>query len=144
MDDRQWALEREIEMVNTRIARLAIALGVPLDTEAAVERVIDRSAMPEALRSPFGQDAEVEGKVDHQGRFIGADRRTDEDHRKAYEWEELRGLLVLRYEMEKHYVEQMGLPATRRILSTAEEHQTREGFRPHADGLDMQSLMGDD
>lgn len=143
MEERQVALETEIESVNMRIARLAMALGVDLTTEAAVERVIDRSAMPRRLVSPHGQDAEVDGQVNHHDGFALADRRTDQDHRTAYEWEELRGLLVLRYEMEKHYAQHMGFDATRNILTTAEADQTRRGFPPHADGLDMRPLLGD-
>ena len=40
------ALEDSIETINTRIARLAIALKVSLDTPDHVQQVGDRSAMP--------------------------------------------------------------------------------------------------
>jgi hypothetical protein len=141
LDLRSKALEAEIEGVNTRIARLAMALGAPLGSEDDVLRVLDRSAMPQEVVSPYAKDREITGDVKLDGRFSMADRRTDANHRKAYEWEELRGLLVLRYEMEKHYVEQMGLEVTRDILLTAEAHQAREGFKNHPDGLDLKTLL---
>lgn len=143
LDARLSALEESIEAVNTRIARLAIALGVSLDTPAHVQQVIDRSAMPDDVVSPFAPDATVSGQVSAQSEFVLADRRTDANRRKAYEWEELRGLLILRYGIEKNYVEQIGLSDTRKIVAFAENHQLREGFAPHADGLDVDRLMDD-
>ena len=93
--------------------------------------------------SPFAPDATVTGQVPGDGEFALADRRTDANRRKAFEWEELRGLLILRFEIEKNYVEQLGLPTTRQIVSFAENHQLREGFAAHADGLDVAQLMDD-
>lgn len=143
LDARLAALEDSIEAINTRIARLAIALKVSLDTPDHVQQVIDRSAMPKDVVSPFAPDATVTGQVPGDGEFALADRRTDANRRKAFEWEELRGLLILRFEIEKNYVEQLGLPATRQIVSFAENHQLREGFAAHADGLDVAQLMDD-
>lgn len=141
LDARLAALEESIEAVNTRIARLAIALKVGLDTPDHVQRVIDRSAMPDDVVSPFAPDATVTGQVSRQGAFSLADRRTDANRRKAFEWEELRGLLILRYEIQKNFVEQVGLSATQQIVSFAENRQLRGGFLPHADGLDLKRLM---
>lgn len=101
LDARLAALEDSIEAINTRIARLAIALKVSLDTPDHVQQVIDRSAMPKDVVSPFAPDATVTGQIPGDGEFALADRRTDANRRKAFEWEELRGLLILRFEIEK-------------------------------------------
>ncbi|MFN5776742.1 MAG: hypothetical protein ACK45K_10850, partial [Burkholderiaceae bacterium] len=57
---------------------------------------------------------------------------------------ELRGLLVLRYELERHLVEDMGVHLSRRILEDAELHMTLAGFQPGIDGLqrDIHQLFG--
>ena len=43
-------------------------------------------------------------------------------HLRARAWTELRGLLVLRYDIERHLIEDMGLMLSRRILEDAELH----------------------
>ena len=91
--------EASFEALNARIARLAISLGVPLDHEEHIHDI---------LKSP-------------QATYFA------DPHHKRY-WIELRGLLVLRYGMEK----------------SAEEHLAIEGFKPGADGLFINALFTKD
>lgn len=58
-----------------------------------------------------------------------------------HQWEELRGLLVLRYDIETSYVDQVGVNATYHIMLEAEQHLVREGFEPGADGIDLDRLF---
>jgi hypothetical protein len=119
-------LELSFEALNLRIARLAIALGVSLRNDEDLARVMHR------------QSAQVP-----QERRSAADRRgpdrTDSstERRTTRSWEELRGLLVLRYDAQKHCVEQVGVVATRKSLSDVEEHLMRKGFKPGDDGIHL-------
>ncbi len=119
------ALRREstVTDLTMRIARLAIALGLKLDQEEDVHRVLRHTDAP-AVR-----DAHTHAVV----------------HLRARAWTELRGLLVLRYELERHLIEDMGLHLSRRILEDAELHLTIAGFHPGIDGLhlDIHHLFGD-
>lgn len=108
-------LEASFEALNARIARLAISLGVTLDHEDHVHAI---------LRSP-----QAEPSADPQ--------------RQRY-WIELRGLLVLRYGLEKSAAEQVGVATLKQILIDAEEHLALEGFKPGADGLWVHELFKKD
>ena len=105
-------LEASFEALNARIARLAISLGVPLDHEEHIH---------ELLRSPQAVDF------------------ADPQHKRY--WIELRGLLVLRYGLEKSAVEKVGVQTLKQILMDAEEHLAIEGFKPGADGLWIHELF---
>ena len=105
-------IEASFEALNARIARLAIALGVTLDHDQHVQEVLQSS------RPRYGNDP-------HQLR----------------QWTELRGLLVLRYGMEKNYAEQIGVETLKQILIDAEEHLALEGFKPGADGINLKTLL---
>jgi hypothetical protein len=143
ISERLQRMESSIEELNARIARLAIALGVSLDSEHDVQRVMARKSAPPP--APLPPQA-VERRTDRRQSalpFSGLDRRSGTDRRLSYKWEELRGLLVLRYGVEKTYVEQVGLTATRHIMVSAEQHLTRDGFRPGADGMDLKHLLDD-
>jgi hypothetical protein len=119
------ALRREVTVteLTMRIARLAIALGLKLDEEQDVHRVLHHASPS----TPAGE---------HLERVV---------HLRSRAWTELRGLLVLRYEMERHLVEDMGLQLSRRILEDAELHLTIAGFKPGVDGLSLEihHLFGD-
>ncbi len=126
-------MESSIEALNARIARLAIGLGVSLKSDAEVARVMNQR--PEAA-------------VTNERRGIPERRDTlrtggGTDRRVAHKREELRGLLVLRYDVETRYVDEVGVIATRRILVEAEAHMVRAGFRPGADGMDLERLLKD-
>ena len=105
-------MEASFEALNARIARLAISLGVPLDHEEHIHDIL-KSPQATSFADP---------------------------HHKRY-WIELRGLLVLRYGMEKSAVEQVGAETLKQILIDAEEHLAIEGFKPGADGLFINELF---
>ena len=120
-------MKLSFEALNVRIARLAIALGISLSNEGDMARVMN-----------------------HPGAQVPSqDRRSNSEHhdltrmnssperRTLRSWEELRGLLVLRYDAEKDCVEQLGVVATREILTGVEEHLLRQGFKPGEDGVDL-------
>lgn len=119
------ALRREstVTDLTMRIARLAIALGLQLDQEQDVHRVLHHTEAP-------ASGDEMAHRVLHL---------------RARAWTELRGLLVLRYELERHLIEDMGILLSRRILEDAELHLTIAGFKPGIDGLhlDIHHLFGD-
>lgn len=128
----QHGLAVSIEALNARIARLAIGLGVPLDTEAEIAQVMNR-------KSPASTVAH-ERRTHHDGidvTHLGA----NPDRRVAHKFEELRGLLVLRYGVETRYVKDVGADATRQIMSDAEANLVRDGFKPGADGIDLKRLF---
>lgn len=118
-------MENFMEDINSRIARLSIALGISLKSEADVVAVINQlrnmSVTPERRHTADRRAGERAG--------MSAERRA------SYFRAELRGLLVLRYGVEQRLVEQMGYHETRQILSEAEAHLVRNGFKPGVDGM---------
>lgn len=130
IDEHMRRVGGSFEELNARIARLAIALGVALDTDEAVQRVLGIAG----VRAKAGPPDGVTERRRQRNAFSGSDRR------QTHKWVELRGLLVLRYGVEKQYVEAYGLEATRHLLHATEEHLTRDGFKPGADGLDLRPL----
>jgi hypothetical protein len=128
-DARLDRMEHSIEEINARIARLAIALGISLDNEEHIASV---------LHAPPSEPVPVERRADRQGHgrpWGGLDRRV------AHTRQELRGLIVMRYGIEKRFVDQVGAPATRQIMIDAEAHMSREGFKAGADGVDLKDLL---
>ena len=108
-----------IEEINARIARLALALGVSLQTEGVLSGLLQEPLAQTEVR-PF---------------------QSTPERRVAGKWLELRGLLVLRYGVEKRYVDQVGVSLTRQILVETEAHMLREGFQSGADGIDLHRLF---
>lgn len=123
--------ESPIEAINARIARLAIALGLPLNSDDEVARVMSLPALsavsPERRGTPDRRVASRTG--------VGPERRV------AHQREELRGLLVLRYSITKRYVDDAGVTVTHQIMIEAEERLVRRGFKPGADGVDLDRLF---
>jgi hypothetical protein len=121
-------LERKaasVQHLNERIARLAIALGVSLEHPGEVDRIIDHTHP-----TPQPPTSALEG----------AERRTERapfsgpERRKNYLFDELRGLLVLRFEVERAYAAEWGPQAMLNMLEHAEATLERNGFSPGADG----------
>jgi hypothetical protein len=124
-------LESSMEGLNARIARLAIGLGVSLQDEHELARVMSRTPVTAvSIERRTGGESRRPDR-----RASGAERRT------AHHWEELRGLLVLRFHAESSYVGEVGMVATRQILIQVEDHLERGGFTPGADGLHLQRLF---
>lgn len=120
-----------IEALNARIARLAIGLGVSLDSNddvvSAMTWLAPSSVAPERRLAPERREV------------VRMDRGSG--RRVAHQREELRGLLVLRYGVETRYVEQVGVIATQQILIEVEAHLVRDGFKPGADGINLDRLF---
>lgn len=119
-----------IEELNARIARLAIALGVNLETPDSVERVIAEAGTKVRAMPPAGMPDRRAARAPHSG----------SDRRQTHKWVELRGLMVLRYGVERQTIENYGLDATRSLMTAASDHMAREGFKPGADGMDLTHL----
>jgi hypothetical protein len=124
-------MEGSLQGLNSRIARLAIALGLSLDQEGVVERLIQQKLHP---------------KPPSDVPYNGPDRRatrlphTGPERRKNFLFEELRGLLVLRYEMERNFADQIGASATLDMMEHASSNMSRNGFSPGADGMNLKDL----
>lgn len=119
------------EAMNMRIARIAIGLKVSLQTNDDILRVMHRPLDP-----PVAQDRRLQ--PDRRQRERGT---TAGDRRVSHLWTELRGLLVLRYQLESTCAQDVGAVATRHMLLEAEVHLAKEGFKPGADGLDLSQLL---
>ena len=105
--------------LNARIARLALFVGASLASEADIQRIVHRQV------AFFQQHPSL---MDGQHPHIPHDRQ-------AMEWEELRGLLVLRCNMMAGMLDDLGLDLTEQIVKQAEEHLERVGFKRGADGF---------
>lgn len=129
--DQLRRMSASVRELSARIARLATSLGVDLENEAELERVLHIDA----------------GRAPSPDRRVSPDRRAESrtsmspDRRKAHLREELRGLLVLRYGVARSYVDRVGVDATRHILVSAQEQLVREGFKPGADGANLKRLF---
>ena len=100
----------QFAQINERIARLGLALGLRLESQTDVQRVLDL-------------DMGVLPKDPEQA------------HRYRNEWIELRGLMVMRYRLEKTMSQSHGVSTAREVLDTCEATLAHEGFRPGQDGL---------
>lgn len=98
--------------LDKRIARLAMLLGLELDVPADMSKLL------------------------HHARFSLADSVQEKRL-----WEELRGLVMLRDEMEKRCVDMVGPAAAGEILVAVETEMIRLGFPPGVDGIDMKGLL---
>lgn len=117
--------EENCRALNERIARLALLLGVSLDDAADMSRVLHHA--------PRLEDTSA---VDPLAGESHASQRT------AQSWTELRGLLLLRDELEKRCVDEFGPVTAGEILLDVEAQMERQGFRVGADGLDIRGLFG--
>jgi hypothetical protein len=106
-------MESSVTELNMRIARLAIALGLRLDQAQDVHRVLSHVSDPDA-------------------------HALDGQHHRDLSWKELRGLLVMRYDLEKHLIDDLGIEVTRQILEDVELHMTVAGFQPGSDGVALE------
>lgn len=109
--------ESELARLNERIARLALSLGVPLDTPADLQRLLDHAS------SLFDPDPQHWPQA------------SDGQKRLRHELEELRGLLVMRCDLMTHLLNDLGLDVAFQISAEVEEWLQRQGFKPGADGF---------
>lgn len=115
-----------VEELSARIARLATALGVDLQNESEVDRVLNMDG----------------GAPNAHERRLSNLPPPGPERRKSHLQEELRGLLVLRYSVARRYVGRVGVDATRHILVNAQDQLEREGFKPGAAGADLRRVFG--
>ena len=106
-------LDAELQALQARIAQLSIALRVPLETAADVERVLQRPPAPHVA---------VERRGGGERNYRGPERRS------AHLWDELRALLVLRYQLCSRLAGAVGAKATQELLDAANAQLHREGF----------------
>ena len=112
--------------MNARIARLSIALSIPLETDADIQRAIHAGAdMPTpAIERRSGTERRTAQRA-----IASIERRTN------WQRSELRGLLVLRYETELKMVQVLGGTTSRQVMGSMAQNMERHGFKPGADGL---------
>ena len=114
-------LEAELRTLQGRIQQLALALHAPLQTEADVDRILQRPPTP-----PVAVERRREGGAHN---YRGPERRT------AHLWDELRALLVLRYQLCSRLAAAVGAPAVRDLLAAADAQLRREGFSSTPAGM---------
>ncbi|MHB8950393.1 MAG: hypothetical protein ACYC4S_15215 [Rhodoferax sp.] len=117
--------------LNMRIARLAIALGVALDNESEVATLMGEEHDTSVLHERRVSAAADDGGHVHVG----------PECRLAHQRQELRGLLVMRYKVEKRYVDDAGITVMHQIMIEAEAQLERKGFKPGVDGIDLDRLF---
>jgi hypothetical protein len=127
----QQSSAHTIEELSCRIARLAIALGVSLKTDAEVAHAINRCELV-AEHELHGRNTDR-----HETSHIDSSA----DRRQTHLHEELRALLTMRYNIESHYVEEFGVIATRQLLIETETQLELEGFQQGAAGIDVDQLF---
>jgi hypothetical protein len=114
-------LDAELQALQGRIVQLAIALRAPLDTPADVERILQRPPTP-----PVASERRREGGALH---YRGPERRN------SHLWDELRALLVLRYQLCSRLAVVVGANAVHELLAAADAQLRREGFTLATDGM---------
>ena len=118
--------------LNLRIVRLARTLDLSLQDERDLARAMGRASSRAHLTE---RRSMTERRTEpRSGR--GPDRRV------AHQWEELRGLLVLRYGVEKSCLDEFGIDVTRKIMTDGEAELERQGFKHGADGIDLARRFG--
>jgi hypothetical protein len=105
-----------------------MALDVPLDSAAAQDALMASAPVQVA----FERRQVASGSTVVQ---VSSERRV------SHKRNELRGLLALRYHLEAVSVNENGLLLTRQVLVEAQAHLVRQGFKPGADGLDLDDLF---
>ena len=114
-------LDAELQALQSRIVQLAIALRAPLDTSADVERILQRPPTPAVATERRGEGG---------GRNYGGPER-----RVSHLWDELRALLVLRYQLCSRLTVVLGASAVHELLAAADAQLRREGFTQATDGM---------
>jgi len=126
--DMSGRVEASLSALNARIARLAIALNVPIDNAAAMHEVMHQSVP--VIDFPDRRRTSV------------ADRHApNADRRQAHKRDELRGLLVLRYDIQTRSLSQQGLERTQEMMRSIEVDLLHQGFKPGADGMEHDGLL---
>lgn len=67
----------------------------------------------------------------------------DNNPYRQHRLEELRGLLVLRYDLVRHHCASLGFAATRTLIEYAAQQLESSGFNPLLSGADVQHLCAE-
>ena len=118
-------MENALADVSTRIARLAMSLDAPIATLSDFESILNKE-MP-----LLAQPAHTPG-----GDFPG-----DTRPRLAREWQELRGLLLLRCDMVSQLVKSHDLHTATTVLAEIESKLASEGFQPGAQAFNLLAYL---
>jgi hypothetical protein len=119
--------EHALTGLNARIVFLAGLVGAKLDTAGEVQRILDRNN-PGLRARPFI----APGHAGAHAHLV-----------LPRAWEELRGLMVLRYQLVTRALDALGLSLTHHIASRVEQGLERKGIKCGADGFDLHLQMGD-
>jgi hypothetical protein len=114
-------LDADVRQLQGRITQLALALHAPLQTEADVERILQRPPTP-----PVAVERRREG---------GGPSYRGPERRRSHLWDELRALLVLRWQLCSRLAAAVGAPAVHQLLEAADAQLRREGFNGTPPGL---------
>jgi len=125
-DDSPNRLSDSLETLNARVARLAIGLGVDLSDPTVLSKLMQQSPHPAVT-------------VDRRMAAPAAHVATSGERRVSHLWEELRGLVTLRYHIETLSVVENGLAATREMMVQVHQHLIDQGFKVGADGETAQA-----
>lgn len=118
-------MENALADVSARIARLALSLEAPMATLTDFESILNKEVPLLAYPAHAMTDA-----------FPGDNRA-----RLAREWEELRGLLLLRCDMVNQLVKSHDLHTATTVLTEIEAKLTREGFQPGTQGFNLLAYL---
>jgi hypothetical protein len=130
-EDKTQRMGGALAALNSRIARLAMALDLHLEDRAVVEALIETPQMVPVALERRSNPEQAGGRTVE----VGAERR------KSHEREELRGLLALRYHLETESLNDNGAALTHQVLAAAEDHLVRQGFKPGAAGFNLSELL---
>ena len=119
--------------LNLRIVRLTRTLDLSLQSKRDLARAMSRVA---SQAHPTERRSVTERRIEPRPGRGGPDRRV------AHQWEELRGLMVLRYRVEKNCLDEFGIDVTRRIMTDGEAELERQGFERGADSIDLARRFG--
>ncbi len=114
-----------LDDLNVRISRLAIALRIPLASDADVQSALKELVVPSV---PVENRSGVERRS--PSRLQGSPER-----RLNYQRAELRGLLVMRYDFEVKLVDELGSESARQVMQSSAQTLDRHGFHPGESGL---------
>ena len=108
--------ENKLADISSRIARLAMALDAPIATLNDIESILNKET-PMLAQPAFHRDQT----------FLGTGNA-----RLAHEWEELRGLLLLRCDIVTQLIKTHDLHTATTVLNEIEAQLEHEGFQ-HGD-----------
>ena len=102
-----------------------MSLGASLEADDQVDKILRREL-------PFF--------AEHPA-FSAAQWPLNNDARLAHEWEELRGLLLLRCDLMLHLLKNHDLETALTVASEVETHMQLEGFKPGVNGFDWNRFL---